>query len=223
MAPLNLPAAFRSAGATPPARLSFDELETLEAKKEGLTTLIEKLPRISDLREGLVKGKTLAQIDPTVPRGAWATLRWIVASNTSYLKETAYDERITSLKDADYLQFKFVVGSPMKEAAFEKASAAAATRSSHTALHPTILAWHGSPARNWHNICRVGLNHKYVGNARAYGHGVYFAVDGQISMGTYAQAAMHVRPNADFNVTSVTALAEIVNIRGECKSNRCRR
>lgn len=74
MTTFNLPESHK--GPSPPA-LSFDELETLAAKKEALITLIEQLPRISDLRDGLVKGKTLAQIGPDVPRGAWGTLRWV--------------------------------------------------------------------------------------------------------------------------------------------------
>lgn len=125
--------------------------------------------------------------------------------------------RITSIPDSEYRQFKFVVGSPAKEVAFKEASAALSAKYAHTNTYPSILAFHGSPARNWHNILRVGLNHNYIGNARAYGHGIYFAIDGQVSMGVYAQAAAFNRPNADFIFQSASALVEIVNAREECE------
>ena len=47
------------------------------------------------------------------------------------------------------------------------------------------------------------------------------AMDGSISMGTYAQAAMHARSNADFNIQSASALVEIVNARNECAHIKC--
>lgn len=39
----------------------------------------------------------------------------------------------------------------------------------------------------------------------AYGHGIYFAVDGTVSMGHYAQATGAQRANSDFLISSVFA------------------
>lgn len=42
-----------------------------------------------------------------------------------------------------------------------------------------------------------------------YGHGVYFAAEASVSMGTYARASNFNRAEADFPVMKATALVEI--------------
>jgi ubiquitin-conjugating enzyme E2 Q len=50
-----------------------------------------------------------------------------------------------------------------------------------------MFAWHGSPLQNWHSIIRHGLDFKETLHGRAYGHGVYHAIDQNTSVG-YAMA-----------------------------------
>jgi len=63
------------------------------------------------------------------------------------------------------------VGAPDAEAKFQKAVAFAKGQNANAKAYPTLLAFHGSPLRNWHSIIRNGLWFKEVANGRAYGDG----------------------------------------------------
>lgn len=47
---------------------------------------------------------------------------------------------------------------------------------------------------------------------QAYGNGVYFAAQAEVSLGTYAQPAQTFRPNADLRITRAMSLVELVNV-----------
>ena len=46
-----------------------------------------------------------------------------------------------------------------------------------------MFAFHGSPIQNWHSIIRHGLDFAETLHGRAYGHGVYHALDQNVSVG----------------------------------------
>lgn len=88
----------------------------------------------------------------------------------------------------------------------------AAEVDSNSRVYPTLFCWHGSAVNRWHEILRVGLNFKETVNGRAYGHGVYFAKEGSISLGTYATFAVSQWANADFGIGKLAAICEVVNL-----------
>jgi ubiquitin-conjugating enzyme E2 Q len=110
-----------------------------------------------------------------------------------------------------YHQFRFSVGSPQAEAKFDAAVQNAITTDARARQYPTLYAWHGSPLKNWHSIIRQGLHFKDVAHGRAYGNGVYFAKDGNTSLG-YARAANSKWRNSELVPTTALAIAEIVNL-----------
>jgi len=77
-----------------------------------------------------------------------------------------------------------------------------------------FFAWHGSPLGNWHSILRVGLKNYsdtvHQRNGRAYGPGIYMAVDAGTSLG-YA-AGYTTWKNSQFgNMLKCVALCEVIN------------
>ncbi|KAJ3184215.1 hypothetical protein HDU87_005062 [Geranomyces variabilis] len=70
-----------------------------------------------------------------------------------------------------------------------------------------------SPLYNWHSILRTGLNTQKVTHGRAYGHGIYHALDYNTSSG-YASIGGNAWPNSKIGVTQCLSLNEIVNCPG---------
>ncbi|GAA5835600.1 hypothetical protein JCM3766R1_006458 [Sporobolomyces carnicolor] len=202
----------------------FDSLESDLERQTGVASLILELPPISEMRswllgENLNEGDKLStrrklsdMRDGSISTSAWKLLRWIVASNTSYLKQIEDEAELIKGIPKEYRQFRFIVGSPEKEHLLAESVKAAQSRDPNSFSYPTLFAWHGSSVKNFHSILREGLHFKETINGRAYGHGCYFALQGETSMGTYAQAAMTTWKNADFPIGKMAALAEIVNL-----------
>jgi len=97
-------------------------------KCAGVATLINELPPISEMRVWLsgedmtaderILNRTRKLVDMrggTVSISAWRLLRWIVASNTSYLKLIEEEDELIQGIGKECRQFKLVVGSPAKE------------------------------------------------------------------------------------------------------------
>ncbi|KAF2971494.1 hypothetical protein GQX73_g2124 [Xylaria multiplex] len=166
---------------------SLDDLENDSEKAFSLALLLSALPSVGDMRKYLNEDRSrqLATWN-RIPPAAMKLLRWIIASNRSYIVQI--DNHAT--KDAnpsgvegevpdrsqemilgvnDWIQFRFAQGSPDKEALFLDALREVKKP------NRTILAWHGSPIGNWHSIIREGLNFKVMANGRAFGDGVYFS------------------------------------------------
>lgn len=59
------------------------------------------------------------------------------------------------------------------------------------------------------------MHFKETVNGRAYGHGVYTAKQGEISMGTYSQPTTGTWKGAEFSIGKMAALVELVNLPGE--------
>ncbi|GAA5978067.1 hypothetical protein JCM5350_007386 [Sporobolomyces pararoseus] len=207
--------------------VEFDTLQTDSQRQDGVTSLILELPPISEMKswllgenltneQKLLNRRKLSDIrNGSISTSAWSLLRWIVASNTSYLKQIEDDDELIKGIPKEYRQFRFVVGSPAKEHLLAENIKAAQARNPNASNYPSIFAWHGSAAKNFHSILREGLHFKETINGRAYGHGCYFAIEGSLSLGTYAQPTGTAWKNADYPIAKLAALAEIVNLPNE--------
>lgn len=90
--------------------------------------------------------------DGAISSSAWKLLRWIIASNTSYLKQIEDEDELINGIPKEYRQFRFVVGSPAKEHLLAENVKAAQARNANTVAYPTVFAWHGSSVKNFHSM-----------------------------------------------------------------------
>jgi len=183
---------------------NFDDMDDV-FKAETIVTILETLPSIKEMREFLSHQSRRSEPNLRVWKdrispAALGLLRWIIASNRSCIIQVNersdqndddtrkakinLDQRISNVGE-QWLQFRFAQGAPDKEQRF--LNALRAQQSTLDPKHPTLFAWHGSPLPNWHSIIRSGLDFKETLHGRAYGHGVYHAMDQNTSVG-YAQA-----------------------------------
>ena len=127
--------------------------------------------------------------------------------------ESTKQDRLYGMKD--WMQFRFAMGAPDKEQRF--ITEVRKTSNRLDLIHPTLFAWHGSPLHNWHMIIREGLHFKNVDHGRAYGDGVYHALDASTSTGysgmRYGYGASGKQqgtwPQSVLNVNNAVALNEI--------------
>ncbi|WWC62233.1 uncharacterized protein I303_104829 [Kwoniella dejecticola CBS 10117] len=191
----------------------IDDLSDVD-QRTALAFLIEKLPKVSQIKTHLEAGRKLKSLDCF--SGSIGVLRWVIGSCRAYLKETKLGEGVQQANDSigggDLKQFTFVVGSPEQEQNFKEEIEKAKKENKNCRTYSTLLAFHGSGTERWHNILRTGLDFNETANGRAYGHGVYFASDSTTSMGAYARATPFMRENADFRLSRATALVELVNV-----------
>ncbi|KAK2629920.1 hypothetical protein QTJ16_000740 [Diplocarpon rosae] len=206
---------------------NFDDMTETE-KAETIVMLIESLPSIRDLRTYLIHQSrntepNLKTWKDRISPAALGILRWIIASNRSCIvqvdkcpgqtneelamSKTRLDQRVTNIPE-NWVQFRFAQGSPDKEQRFLKALRD--QQANFNAKYPTLFAFHGSPLQNWHSIIRTGLDFKETLHGRAYGHGVYHAMDQSISVG-YAQANTTFWHGSELKIASAMSLNEIVN------------
>ncbi|KAL6855061.1 hypothetical protein ACO1O0_006199 [Amphichorda felina] len=119
-------------------------------------------------------------------------------------------DHVLGMED-DWMQFRFVQGSPEKERRFSEAVKLVPERDSQKAF-PTIFAWHGSSLGNWHGIVSTGLNFDRVDNGRASGNGVYFSNYASTSLGYAAMAHNSIIwPHSELRVANAISMCEIVN------------
>ncbi|KAI0738313.1 hypothetical protein C8Q80DRAFT_1275827 [Daedaleopsis nitida] len=196
----------------------FDTLD-LPQMRMSITQLIDFLPAIADMKKHLEQPSKagrmkprLQDMDKSIPEAAWAILRWCVASATAHLEELKDEDEQVKNIGSEWRQFRFSVGAPDAEARFRKSVMEARRVSARINEYPSLYAWHGSPAKNWHSIIRHGLWCKTIAHGRAYGDGVYFAKEGSYSTGTYSRGAQSCWRNSAARVQSCVALAEIVNL-----------
>ncbi|KDQ51732.1 hypothetical protein JAAARDRAFT_497248 [Jaapia argillacea MUCL 33604] len=198
----------------------------LPEMRAAIVKLIDSIPSIAKIKAHLDRkvkaGKSrpkLRDVDPSVLPAAWSILRWCIASSTAYLEEITEQEDLIRNVEAPWRQFRFSVGAPDTEGKFKTALQAAQQSNANAATYPSLYAFHGSPARNWHSIIRHGLWFKTIAHGRAYGNGVYFAKEGSISMGSYAVKSQTCWRNSNIRPNSCAALAEIVNLPQQFVSN----
>ncbi|KAI1196857.1 hypothetical protein F5X97DRAFT_334398 [Nemania serpens] len=221
---------------------SLDELGSDEDKAFSLTLLLLVLPSVTEMRSYLLghQSRQLATWN-RIPPAAMKLLRWIIASNRSFIvhldnphshginpaepgnqKPDRSRERISGLEG--WMQFRFAQGSPEKEALFLNSLREVRER------HRTILAWHGSAIGNWHSIIREGLDFKVTANGRAYGDGVYFSRSFEYSLSYTAPQASATRPSGSLSnsnlltwpqsslqITQAISLNELVNLPSKFK------
>ncbi|EMD36029.1 hypothetical protein CERSUDRAFT_156784 [Gelatoporia subvermispora B] len=211
----------------PAARVNADELcdfdqLALHEMRTAIVSLLNQLPSVADMKaylEQKVKpGKAkpkLRDIDSFIPEASWVILRWCISSCTAHLEELTSEEDLVQNIGKPYSswrQFRFSVGAPDAEAKFRAAVISAQQQDANTVLYPSLFAFHGSSAKNWHSIIHHGLWYKIVTNGRAYGDGVYFAKDGMVSSSAYAIPAVSKWKNGNITIGRCMALAEIVNL-----------
>ncbi|KAJ3740793.1 hypothetical protein DFH05DRAFT_1528585 [Lentinula detonsa] len=216
----------------------FDELG-LQQMRASVMQLLDSLPPvgvISDMKKHLErkvkpgnskpKLTTMPEAADVVP-AAWKLLRWCVGSCTAYLEEISFqEESIVNTNwcfirlDSTWKQYRFSVGAPDAEAKFKAAVEESKTKSQNAKEYPSLYAFHGSPLRNWHSIIRNGLWFKSITHGRAYGHGVYLAKDGLISMGSYAAGSRVTGwRNSKVCPSNCVAIVELVNLPSEFVSS----
>lgn len=209
----------------------LDEVQDLTVARNALGQIMRTMPSIDEMVDRVRSGKPLNQWDRMIPQ-AYKLLRWIIASNRSHLVPVQQYELVTEESPqihnglgVTYHQFKWAMGSPDKEEALSKSIVKELGRS---ALYPTIFAYHGSPIANWHSIVREGLHFKSVMHGRAYGDGIYHAMDINTSLGYCGQNIMYgthqiaypgweapkdvaIWPGSILRPTTAISLNEIVN------------
>lgn len=207
----------------------FDDLQEDE-KQFSICMLLDTLPTVRQMKDFLLsrngKNTSLRAWSDRISPAALGVLRWIIASNRSCIiqvdnidgETSKSEERVSSMPQ--WMQFRFAQGAPDKEQRF-------VTSVRHEAKnlnHPTLFAWHGSPLYNWHGIVREGLHFQHTANGRAFGNGVYHALDVSTSIG---YCGMHRRlthnigeqsslsasdwQHSELRITDAVALNEIVN------------
>jgi ubiquitin-conjugating enzyme E2 Q len=222
---------------------NFDDMDN-QMKAEAIVLMLDTLSSIKDIREYLVEQSRVAEPslrswkDHITP-AALGLLRWIIASNRSCIVQVEKcpgqvgnessirsNERCSNVPK-DWVQFRFAQGAPDKEQRFLKSLQD--QKCSLSRKYPTLFAFHGSPTPNWHSIIRHGLDFKDTLNGRAYGHGVYHA----LQQGTSSHYAGNILvcpspasliifslivgqfqlywPQSDLKIRSVMSLNEIVN------------
>lgn len=196
---------------------NFDDMSDVE-KAETIVMLLSTLPHISELRAFLNQQKfssepNLRAWQDRVSPAALGMLRWIIASNRSCIVQVdtcpgqdeddvvaskiRLDQKCLNVAD-DWLQFRFAQGSPDKEQRF--LDALKAQQGSFDPKYPTMFAFHGSPLQNWHSIIRHGLDFKETMHGRAYGHGVYHAMDQSTSVGYAAQGVVRFPLKTEYSI-----------------------
>ncbi|OBZ72871.1 Poly [ADP-ribose] polymerase 6 [Grifola frondosa] len=199
----------------------FDKLD-LAQMRAVIVDLIDCIPPIMDIKKyldkptkaGITKPR-LRNMDASVPEASWLILRWVVASCTSHIEELHSEEdRVQNIGEFHLATIPFQCRGADAEAKFMTAINQAKTQDPNACQYPSLYAFHGSHAKNWHSIIRHGLWWKkdQIANGRAHGHGVYFAKDGNYSMSTYAAPARTSWRKSCARIVSCVALAEIVNL-----------
>ena len=181
---------------------NFDELTKPEQCKT-ICLLLDTLPSVAAMRDYL-----LAKGRADVPLRAWTDrlspaslgiLRWIIASNRSCIVQVdslgdtdrKSEERVSGMPG--WTQFRLAQGAPDKEQRFVQSIRNTTSQSKH----PTLFAWHGSPLHNWHGIVREGLHFEQTSHGRAFGDGVYHALDVSTSLSYTNMGSISRVPSID--------------------------
>ena len=167
---------------------NFDELNKGD-KTRTICMLLDTLPSVKHMKDYLLaKGGSdipLRSWHDRVSPAALGILRWVIASNRSCIVQVdsledpqrKSEERVFGMPG--WMQFRLAQGAPDKEQRFVQSI----RKTTYASQHPTMFAWHGSPLHNWHGIVREGLHFEHADHGRAYGNGVYHALDVSTSLG----------------------------------------
>ncbi|KAL7624067.1 hypothetical protein AAE478_005624 [Parahypoxylon ruwenzoriense] len=193
----------------------YEELDSLDNDQDkafSMMLLLAGLPSVANMKSYLRSRQlqSLASWDRMSP-STMNLLRWIIASNRSYIVQIDGSRQHESISGVDdWVQFRFAQGSPEKESRFNEVL--------KTVNKPqkTIVAWHGSPLQNWHSIIRQGLDYKTVLHGRACGNGIYFSksFDNSLSYCDVQRAPVNptIWPQSALRINAVMSLNELVNL-----------
>lgn len=201
---------------------TFDDLFN-EEKQTAICVLLETLPSVAEMKSFLQsnhgRSDSLQGWTDRISPAALGVLRWIIASNRSCIIQVdnqegntmKAEERVSGMPN--WMQFRFAQGAPDKEQRF----ITAVRETSKDLEYPTLFAWHGSPLSNWHGILREGLHFRDSSHGRAFGHGVYHALDVSTSLfytsrgQGFSNTAWRDWPHSDLRISEAIALNEVVN------------
>lgn len=204
----------------------FDDLQDYD-KQHSICILLDTLPSVRQMKDFLLsrngKNTSLRAWSDRISPAALGVLRWIIASNRSCIiqvdnltgETSKFEERVSGMPQ--WMQFRFAQGAPDKEQRF----VTSVRQEAKNPNHPTLFAWHGSPLYNWHGIVREGLHFQHTAHGRAFGNGVYHALDVSTSIGycgTNRRQSYHINdlstgdwPHSELKITDAVALNEIIN------------
>lgn len=202
----------------PPRQVKFvvydtnlDDLAPAQ-KQQMISCLLGMLPSVEEMKtfiESHERGKMLSSWRDVISPAGLDLLRWVVASNRSFIKQDDDEPRHQVVGMSDYLQFRLVQGAADKEQRF--INAVNSNSLAQNPNHPTIFAWHGSSVNNWHSILREGFHFKRITHGRACGHGVYMSNDFHTSLGYTGTYIAPVWTNSRLRIMTVISLNEVVN------------
>lgn len=180
-----------------------DDLDATE-RPAALSSILRGIPPVLDMRAYILSNpsKGLASWS-RIDKNALTLLQWIISSNRSLiLQDDAVPPPADSSEESDntdkaeavnpnkvqgmpsqWMQFRFLQGTPERERLFMKELTTVAQSETPEKQYPSIFAWHGSPLRNWHSIIRTGLDFATIAFGRSFGNGVYMSKDFSVSIG----------------------------------------
>lgn len=190
---------------------NLDDLEPVQ-KQQMISCLLGMLPGIEEMKAFIgshERGKLLSSWRDVMSPAGLDLLRWVVASNRSFIKQDDDEPRHRVVGMDGYIQFRLVQGAADKEQRFIEA--VNSNSLAQNPNHPTIFAWHGSPLNNWHSILREGFHFKQILHGRACGHGVYMSNHFHTSLGYTGTHILHTWSETRLKLSTVISLNEVVN------------
>lgn len=182
-----------------------------------LETILSKLPHVRTMIASVHAGTLRRDLDSIDPL-CYPLLSWIISSNRAHLR--ALDGEGDQVRvgsqgtltgsNKTWRQFVMLMSSPEKEEEFQREKARVRKEMKGKG---ELYAWHGSRLENWHSIIRSNLNFNKVTNGRAYGNGVYMAIDATTSYG-YCQSSNGGRrawPQSCLEIRTCLSLNEVIN------------
>ncbi|KAH4006196.1 hypothetical protein HBI56_097650 [Parastagonospora nodorum] len=204
---------------------NFDDLSDNQ-KRQAISAMLDMLPTVNEMKNYLVRKaqSPLSSWVDRLPPAVLGLLRWIIASNRACIVQVENEDDSSSGRKAEdalygmtgWTQFRFAMGAPDKERRF--ISAVRDTSARLSLKYPTLFAWHGSPMQNWHSIIREGLHFNETLHGRAFGNGVYHALDVNTSLGYSQYGSGSGWANSELKMSQALALNEIVNAPSEFTS-----
>lgn len=187
-----------------------------------LRHVVDMVPSVDDMLSHL--GNLREYLD-SIHILIYPLLRWMITTNRSHLRALPSSVLSSSDLSCDKV-FVLLTESIEKEKEFRQLRAETRDQYLHaaefrkpktvsdSAVTGSFFAYHGSSIGNWHSILRIGLknysNTKYMSAGAAYGKGVYFAEDMNVSLG-YCRNAGQTWSKSRFGVKTCLALCEIVD------------
>ncbi|KGO37303.1 Ubiquitin-conjugating enzyme, E2 [Penicillium expansum] len=190
---------------------NLDDLAPVQ-KQHMISCLLGMLPGIKEMKAFIgshESGKLLSSWRDVISPAGLDLLRWVVASNRSFIKQDDDNPRHQVVGMSGYIQFRLVQGAADKEQRF--INAVNSNSLAQNPNHPTIFAWHGSPVNNWHSILREGFHFKQILHGRACGHGVYMSNHFHTSLGYTGTHILSTWSETRLKLSTVISLNEVVN------------